>query len=88
MTIGVGAMLATVLVMVIYLIADAFPESFYKHSAFLWGFPIVIFLWLSRIWLLCHRGQLNDDPVVFALKDKLSLFYGAMMVALFGAALF
>ena len=87
LTIGVGAMLATVLVMVIYLIADAFPESFYKHSAFLWGFPIVIFLWLARIWLLCHRGQLNDDPVAFALKDRASLFYGAIMVVLFGAAL-
>ena len=87
LTIGVGAMLATVLVMVIYLIADAFPESFYKHSAFLWGFPIVIFLWLARIWLLCHRGQLNDDPVAFALKDRASLFYGAIMVVLFGVAL-
>jgi 4-hydroxybenzoate polyprenyltransferase len=80
-------MLATVLVMVIYLIADAFPESFYKHSMFLWGFPIVIFLWLARIWLLCHRGELNDDPVAFALKDKASLLYGTIMVALFGAAL-
>ncbi|MEJ0050526.1 MAG: UbiA family prenyltransferase [Methylovirgula sp.] len=87
LTIGVGAMLATVLVMVIYLIADAFPESFYKHSAFLWGFPLVIFLWLARIWLLCHRGQLNDDPVAFALKDKASLFYGAVMVVLFATAL-
>jgi 4-hydroxybenzoate polyprenyltransferase len=88
LTIGVGAMLATVLVMVIYLIADAFPESFYRHSGFLWGFPIVIFVWLARIWLLCHRGELNDDPVAFALRDKLSLFYGAMMIVLFGAALF
>ncbi len=73
--------------MVIYLIADAFPESFYKHSAFLWGFPIVIFLWLARIWLLCHRGELNDDPVAFALKDKASLFYGVTTVVLFCAAL-
>lgn len=87
LTIGVGAMLATVLVMVIYLIAEAFPESFYKHSGFLWGFPIIIFLWLARIWLLCHRGQLNDDPVAFALRDKPSLFYGGMMIVLFGAAL-
>jgi 4-hydroxybenzoate polyprenyltransferase len=87
LTLGIGAMLATVLVMVIYLIADAFPLDFYRHSAFLWGFPIVIFLWLARIWLLCHRGELNDDPVAFAIKDRLSLFYGALMVVLFAAAL-
>jgi hypothetical protein len=30
---------------------------------------------------------LNDDPVAFALKDKASLFYGAVMVVLFAAAL-
>ena len=87
LSLGVGAMLATVLVMVIYLVADAFPEGFYRHPFFLWGFPIIIFLWLSRIWLLCHRGELNDDPVAFALKDRLSLAYGAAMVAMFAAAL-
>jgi 4-hydroxybenzoate polyprenyltransferase len=87
LSLGVGAMIATVLVMVIYLVADAFPEGFYRHPFFLWGFPIIIFLWLSRIWLLCHRGELNDDPVAFALKDRLSLTYGAAMVATFAAAL-
>ncbi len=88
LSLGVGAMLATVLVMIIYLIAYAFPEGFYRHPFLLWGFPIIIFLWLSRIWLLCHRGELNDDPVAFALKDRLSLAYGAAMVAMFAAALF
>jgi len=34
-----------------------------------------IFLWLARIWLLCHRGELHDDPVAFALKDGPSLIY-------------
>ncbi len=87
LSLGVGAMLATVLVMVIYLVAYAFPQGFYRHPFFLWGFPIIIFLWLSRIWLLCHRGELNDDPVAFALKDRLSLAYGAAMVAMFAAAL-
>jgi hypothetical protein len=81
-------MMATVLIMVIYLVEDAFPAGYYKHPHCLWGFPLVIFLWLARIWLLCHRGDLHDDPVAFALKDRLSIFYGAVMVVLFGAALF
>lgn len=29
-------------------------------------------LWISRIWLLAHRGKLDEDPVVFALTDRLS----------------
>jgi 4-hydroxybenzoate polyprenyltransferase len=83
---GVASMMATVLIMVIYLIEDAFPKGFYKHPDFLWGFAAVIFLWLARVWLLCHRGQLHDDPVAFALKDRLSLLYAALMGAIFIAA--
>jgi len=88
LALGIGTTIATVLIMVIYLVEDAFPTGYYKHPYFLWGFPLVIFLWLARIWLLCHRGELDDDPVAFALKDRLSLFYGVVMVALFGAAVF
>lgn len=84
---GVGAMMATVLVMVIYLVQEAFPAGFYKHPFFLWGFPVAIYLWMARIWMVCHRGELNDDPVVFAIRDPLSLLYGAAMVALFIAAI-
>lgn len=84
---GIGAMMATILVMVIYLVEDAFPKGFYKHPDFLWGFAVVIFLWLARVWLLCHRGELDDDPVAFALKDRVSLLYAAAMGAIFVAAI-
>lgn len=86
LALGVGTMMATILIMVIYLVEDAFPTGYYKHPHFLWGFPLVIFLWLARVWLLCHRGKLHDDPIAFALKDRVSLFYGAVMVTLFCAA--
>jgi 4-hydroxybenzoate polyprenyltransferase len=87
LALGVGAMMATVLIMVLYLVEDAFPLGLYRRPDFLWGFPAIIFLWLSRIWLLCHRDELHDDPVAFALNDRVSLLYGAAMVGLFGAAL-
>jgi 4-hydroxybenzoate polyprenyltransferase len=86
LALGVGAMIATVLIMVIYLVEDAFPVGYYKNPHFLWGFPVIIFLWLGRIWLLAHRGELQDDPVAFALKDRVSLIYGATMVLIFAAA--
>lgn len=87
LTMGVASMVATVLIMVIYLIEDAFPKGIYHHPFYLWGFAPIIFLWLSRIWLKCHRGELNDDPVAYALKDKTSLFYAAAMGCVFLAAL-
>jgi 4-hydroxybenzoate polyprenyltransferase len=84
---GVATMMATVLIMVIYLIEDAFPKGLYKHPYFLWWFPAVIFLWLARFWLLCHRGNLHDDPVSFALRDRVSLLYAATMGLAFAAAI-
>jgi 4-hydroxybenzoate polyprenyltransferase len=87
LALGVGSMMAAVLIMVLYLVQDAFPAGVYERPDFLWGFPAIIFLWLSRIWLKCHRDELHDDPVAFALKDRHSLFYGAVMGALFLAAL-
>ena len=86
LAIGISTMMATVLIMVIYLIDDAFPTGFYRHPDMLWGFPVIIFLFLARIWLLCHRGKLHDDPVAFALKDRISLLHGAAMITLFAAA--
>jgi 4-hydroxybenzoate polyprenyltransferase/phosphoglycolate phosphatase-like HAD superfamily hydrolase len=86
LALGVAAMLGAVLIMVIYLINDAFPAGFYRQPVFLWAFPVVLFLWLGRIWLLCHRGELHDDPVAFALKDPVSLVYGAIMAVAFVAA--
>jgi len=87
LALGVGSMVATTLIMVIYLVQEAFPAHVYRHPAPLWGLPMIVFLWMARIWLLCHRGELNDDPVAFALKDKLSLGYGAAAVSLLAVAL-
>ena len=74
--------------MVLYLIEDAFPRGFYSDPAFLWAVPAILFLFLGRIWLTSQRGELRDDPVAFALKDKISLLLGALMVVSFAAALF
>lgn len=87
LALGASSMMAAVLVLTVYLIEDAFPKGFYTQPAFLWGCAVILFLWLSRIWLLSYRGQLHDDPVAFALKDRVSLLYGGLMVALFAAAI-
>ena len=86
LAIGVSTMMATVLIMVIYLIDDAFPRASISIPTAV-GVPAgIIFLFLGRIWLLCHRGELHDDPVAFALKDRISLVLGAAMVTLFAVA--
>jgi hypothetical protein len=86
--IGLASMLGAILIMVLYLIEDAFPRGFYAKPAALWAIPAILFLFLGRVWLVSHRGQLHDDPVAFALKDRISLMLGGGMVLAFAAALF
>ncbi|HEV2465281.1 MAG TPA: hypothetical protein VGT04_15860 [Acidobacteriaceae bacterium] len=41
--------------------------------------------WTFRVWLLASRGELDEDPVIFALTDKFSL---AACVAIAAIAIF
>ncbi len=85
---GLASMLGAILIMILYLIEDAFPREYYSEPAFLWAVPAILFLFLGRIWLISQRGELRDDPVAFALQDKISLLLGTLMVVSFAAALF
>jgi 4-hydroxybenzoate polyprenyltransferase len=81
LTIGIGlaAMLGAILIMTIYLIEDAVPSDHYAAPEFLWAMPLILFLFLGRVWLLSQRGEMYDDPVAFALKDRISLLLGSLM---------
>jgi 4-hydroxybenzoate polyprenyltransferase len=79
LALGMGAGISAVLVMILYLIEDAYPRQFYANPAFLWALPAILFLFVGRVWLLSGRGQMHDDPVAFALKDRVSLLLGLLM---------
>lgn len=80
---GLATGTASVVILVLFLIFDALERDIYTNPHWLWLFPIIIFLWLGRIWLVSQRGELNDDPVAFAIKDRQSLALGAVMAAAF-----
>lgn len=77
---GVASAMTSLLVMVMFLVFEAFPPHNYPNPGFLWAAPGVVFLWLCRIWLLASRGELHDDPVSFAVKDQTSLGLGLLLV--------
>ncbi len=81
-TLGMGAAstFASLLVLVLYLTEEAFPLSVYSTPQWLWAAPALILLWTQRIWLLAHRGDLDDDPVAFAIRDKVSIALGGMLL--------
>jgi hypothetical protein len=73
MGLGVASGFSAVVVIALYINS---PESrnLYHHSKPLWLICPVMLYWISRMWLLATRGSMHDDPVVFALRDRVSLF--------------
>jgi hypothetical protein len=83
---GSAAGVSSVVLLVLYIIFDAFTETFYGNTNWLWMMPVVLLLWIARVWLVAGRGELDDDPVAFAMRDKPSLMLGILMVAAFALA--
>ncbi len=86
LALGVGASTASVLIIVIYLTDEAFPSGVYHHPNWLWVAPFVLMLWVGRVWLLAGRGELDEDPVAFALRDRFSWALAAPLVLAFARA--
>lgn len=80
---GLSTSAGAVLIMVLYLINEAFGATFYNSPLLLWPMPAIMFLWLGRIWLLTGRDELDDDPIRFAVGDRSSLALGATMAVTF-----
>jgi 4-hydroxybenzoate polyprenyltransferase/phosphoserine phosphatase len=60
----------------------------YSRPELLWLICPVLLGWSGRLWILAHRGELNDeDPVAFALRDRWSLGAALVCAAIFFLAL-
>jgi 4-hydroxybenzoate polyprenyltransferase len=79
---GTTAGYCAVLVLALYLNSDVVAKL-YRAPQVVWGTVPLLLFWISWMWMQAHRGRMNDDPLVFAVKDPASLVTGA----LFGAVL-
>jgi 4-hydroxybenzoate polyprenyltransferase len=81
MAIGVSSGMTAVMVLALYVNA---PEAtlHYQHKLWLWVLPSVLLYWISRVWMKAHRGEVDDDPVVFAARDWQSQVIGVIFVLL------
>jgi 4-hydroxybenzoate polyprenyltransferase and related prenyltransferases len=72
-----------VLVLALYINS---PDSIelYSRPQLLWLLCPLLLYWVGRAWALAHRGRMHDDPVVFAVTDRVSL----VVAALFGLVVF
>jgi hypothetical protein len=72
---GTSSAFAAIVIFAIYISGDDVIKL-YRNPTLLWLIMPLMILWLSRVWLLASRGELHEDPVVFALTDSMSLLIG------------
>jgi hypothetical protein len=65
----------SVLVLALYLNSGA-VKVLYTHPNRLWLLSLLLVFWTSRVALLTHRGKMHDDPVIFAITDRVSQIVG------------
>lgn len=82
---GTASAFASVLVLILYI--SNLDRHLYGHPGRLWFMVPVLLLWLMQLWLLASRGQLDEDPVIYAITDKRSLLLGVVVVGVILAAL-
>jgi 4-hydroxybenzoate polyprenyltransferase len=74
---GAAAGYLSVLVMALY-ISSQEVTALYTTPRVLWLLCPMLLYWVSRVWLLAHRGQLHEDPIVFAIRDVTSYGIGVL----------
>nr|AYM52805.1 hypothetical protein [Myxococcus fulvus] len=84
-SLGAAAGQVSVLVLALYITSKE-VTVYYDHPERLWLLCPVMLYWVGRIWVLAHRGQVNEDPLVFALKDKVSYAVGLVSALVLWAA--
>ena len=83
---GTASATAAVVVFAIY-ISGLDVVKLYRQPGWLWLIVPLMILWLNRVWLLASRGELDEDPVAFALTDRMSQIIGVAVVAIAWLAL-
>jgi 4-hydroxybenzoate polyprenyltransferase len=79
---GSASAFASVLVLALYINSDA-VGSLYSRPEIIWVLCPLLLYMLTRVWLMAHRGEMHDDPLVFLLGDRRS-----QGLILLGGALF
>jgi 4-hydroxybenzoate polyprenyltransferase len=76
-SLGSASGMTAVLVIALYVNA-AEVRTLYGHPNVLWLVCVIVLLWIARLWLIAGRGELGDDPVLFAVRDPWSVVLGVL----------
>jgi 4-hydroxybenzoate polyprenyltransferase len=69
---GAAAGYLSVLVLALY-VNSPDVQGLYHHPRAVWVLCLILLYWISRVWMTAHRGGIHDDPLIYALRDGVSL---------------
>jgi 4-hydroxybenzoate polyprenyltransferase len=69
---GINAAFVSVLIFMLYFNSQNVLQL-YRHPAWLLGILPLLVFWLGRLWVLAFRGKVNEDPVLYVSRDRVSL---------------
>lgn len=78
MSLGSGSGIVSVLVLALYIASEGVSDR-YPASRWLWLPPLFVLYWLTRMWMKANRGEVNEDPVLFAARDWQSLVIAGLV---------
>ena len=73
LTAGLSSAMLSILVLALYINSDAVIKL-YQYPAYLWMICPMILTWLLKMWLLAHRGEMHDDPIISMAKTPMTYF--------------
>lgn len=76
---GITTSIVSILVLALYL-STGEVQKLYRTPGVLWLVTPLLLYWFNRLWLLGARGEISEDPVLFAIKDKVT--WGVVFVVL------
>jgi 4-hydroxybenzoate polyprenyltransferase len=74
---GTAAGYLSVLVLAFYINSPEI-QALYHHPKAVWMLCVLVLYWISRVWMTAHHGGMHDDPLLFALGDRVSLGLGVL----------
>ena len=80
---GISSGIASVVIFSLFITATIERSRLNYHAPeLLWGVMGLVGYWVLRMWMLTTRGLMNDDPILFAARDRTSLMLGAISAVL------
>jgi 4-hydroxybenzoate polyprenyltransferase len=58
----------------------------YRRPALLWGILPLLLYYILRIWIVCGRGELDDDPILYTAKSPSTYFIAVLVFLIVVAA--